>query len=69
VLPLLDGSRDRPALLRALTGIVSEGRLGVAVGDRPSTDPAEIEAALAAGLEPSLNWLARAALLEPDAGA
>ena len=64
MLLLLDGSRDRPALLRDLTRIAVDGRLVVADGDRPLSDAAEIEAVLAAGLEPALTWLARAALLE-----
>jgi hypothetical protein len=64
LLLLLDGSRDRPALLRDLTRIAAEGGLIVADGDRPLSDAAEIEAVLANGLEPALTWLARAALLE-----
>jgi SAM-dependent methyltransferase len=64
LLLLLDGSRDRPALLRDLTRIAVDGRLNITIGDQPVTDIAEIEAVLADGLESALTWLARAALLE-----
>jgi SAM-dependent methyltransferase len=61
VLCLLDGRRDRPALLAALAEQVAAGRLALADGaGRPAR---AAPALLAERLAPALAWLARAALL------
>jgi methyltransferase-like protein/SAM-dependent methyltransferase len=63
LVPLLDGTRDRDALADALTELVIAGELTVQKGGQPLTDPVEIRAALAATLGPTLDALARDALL------
>jgi len=60
LLPLLDGTRDRAALARALA---AQKELAVTDGDRPLVDPAERERALAEPVSVSLGRLAQAALL------
>ena len=66
VLRLLDGRRDRAALLEALDALVASGEFTVHAGDEPVNDPAQIREALAAELEPCLGRLAGLALLEDD---
>jgi methyltransferase-like protein len=63
LLPLLDGTRDRAALTDALTALAVAGDLTVQRGGQPLTDPPEVRAALAAMLGPTLDALAREALL------
>lgn len=64
VLRLLDGRRDRPALLDALGALVASGEFTVHGGDGPVLDPALIRQVLASELEPCLGRLAGMALLE-----
>lgn len=63
---LLDGSRDRPALVQALA---AQPEVTLTEGDRPLVDPGEREAALAALVDRTLERLAEAALLVPAAPA
>ena len=63
VLARLDGARDRSSILAALAELVASGEFTVLDGDQPVHDPATIDAILAAELEPSLERLARLALL------
>jgi methyltransferase-like protein/SAM-dependent methyltransferase len=63
LLPLLDGTRDRAALVEALAAKARAGELSVQKSGRPVTDPAELRAALAGLLGPALESLARDALL------
>jgi methyltransferase-like protein len=58
LLPHLDGSRDRAALLDVLMGLAARKVLTVA-----ETDSSEVRAALDAELMASLDRLARSALL------
>ncbi len=60
LLGLLDGTRDRAALARALAG---QADLTLTDGDRPLVDPAERERALTGPVEETLGKLASAALL------
>jgi methyltransferase-like protein/SAM-dependent methyltransferase len=60
---LLDGTRDRDALLDALTQQAAESVLTVHKGGQPISDPTELRAALATTLGPGLDALARDALL------
>ena len=62
-LQLLDGTRDRAALLDALTAFVVSGGADVATHDQPVNDPQAVRQHLAAGLEQKLAELARLALL------
>ena len=63
VLRLLDGSRDRPALVEALAGNVLQGELELQQDGRPLTDPAAIRAVLEQELEGSLHRLGRSAVV------
>jgi methyltransferase-like protein len=63
LLPLLDGTRDRDSLADALTTAALAGELTVQRGGQPTTDPAAVRAALVATLNPTLDALARDALL------
>jgi methyltransferase-like protein/SAM-dependent methyltransferase len=63
LLPLLDGTRDRAALLDALVGQALAGALTVQKAGHALADADDIRAALAATLGPSLDALARDALL------
>lgn len=57
---LLDGSRDRTALLVALTGLVTTGELSLQDADgQPITEGPTLEAALARFLDDQLDWLRR----------
>jgi methyltransferase-like protein/SAM-dependent methyltransferase len=60
---LLDGTRDRPALLADLTDMVTSGAAPLVVNNQPVTDPQEIGRMLASALEPNLVKLGRMALL------
>lgn len=63
LLGLLDGSRDGPALVDALTAAFREGTFRLERGGRTVDDPVEMQALIARWLEPALDRLARAALL------
>jgi SAM-dependent methyltransferase len=63
LVPLLDGTRDRDALVDALAHLAAAGALTVQKGGHPIADPLERRAALAATLGPALDALARDALL------
>jgi methyltransferase-like protein len=63
LLPLLDGTRDRAALTDVLTDTALAGELTIQRAGQPTTDRAEVHAALAATLNPTLDALARDALL------
>jgi methyltransferase-like protein/trans-aconitate methyltransferase len=60
---LLDGTRDRPAIVAALTGAVAAGRAKLDREGRPVTDPAEAAIEIAAHLEEKLQQIAEMALL------
>jgi methyltransferase-like protein len=63
LLGLLDGTRDRAALLAELERLAAAGRLSLYQRGAPVTEPAAVAALLRRWLEPSLAALARAALL------
>ena len=63
VLPYLDGTRDRAALIGVMCGLVSQGSLVVREGDRRVTDAAEARSIVVQQIDRALQWLARAALL------
>jgi methyltransferase-like protein/SAM-dependent methyltransferase len=58
LIPLLDGTRDRPAILEALIQKALTGDLRVQKDGKPLTDAADMRAALTAVLEPALNNVA-----------
>ena len=64
VLLLLDGTRDRAALLDAMADQVASGAFAVVHGDEPVSDAAVIREVLAAELEPCLSRLAAMAMLQ-----
>jgi methyltransferase-like protein/SAM-dependent methyltransferase len=66
VLPLLDGARDRPAIVAALARSLSEGGIQLECDGRPMTDNAEDRQVLARNVNESLERIAWAALLLPD---
>ncbi len=66
LLSLLDGTRDRAALVDACATAASEGRLRLDRDGREVTDPAEVRAALSAIIDQPLAALAQQALLLPD---
>jgi methyltransferase-like protein/SAM-dependent methyltransferase len=63
LVPLLDGSRDRPALVQALLGRWTEGVLQMAEDEKPVTDRTRAENILTQLLHPQLAGLAKVALL------
>jgi len=63
LLALLDGKRDRAALLRELLKAVENGKLTIALEGRTIVDAQEREEIMAKALEESLSRLAKAALL------
>jgi hypothetical protein len=63
LLPLLDGSRDRNALVAALTELVGQGVFQIRHEGQPVRDRAVVQQILTASLQPSLRRLARSALL------
>ncbi len=63
LIPLLDGSHDRGALLEKLTELTVQGSLTIQRDNQPLKDREEIRAALEGVIEPSLQGLARHALL------
>lgn len=63
LLPLLDGTRDRAAILNDLVAKSLAGDLKVAKDGQPITDEGEIRTALQSVLEPAINNLAVQSLL------
>jgi len=63
LLPLLDGTRDRATLTDVLTAQAIAGDITVQKAGQPIEDPAELREALVATLNPTLEMLARDALL------
>jgi methyltransferase-like protein/SAM-dependent methyltransferase len=63
VLPLLDGSRDRAALLDGLADLVARDVLVIQRNGGPLREARQVRAVLAEALEPSLHRLAGSALL------
>lgn len=63
LLLLLDGTRDRAALLEALLTLADEEAAARRPDDRPRVDPAQARILLAGELEKNLNKLARMGLL------
>ena len=63
LLPLLDGTHDRPALIEGLLALVQQGALNISEGDLPITDPPRARDILSQVLDQQLPRLAKAALL------
>jgi methyltransferase-like protein/trans-aconitate methyltransferase len=63
LIPLLDGTRDRAALVGELTTLTLAGELTVKQDGQPVTDPAAVREAMGPVLERSLEALADASLL------
>jgi methyltransferase-like protein len=63
VLQLLDGTRDRTAVVEQLMRWVAEGTFAIDRSGQPLQDPVQIRAVLTESLEPSLRRLAGHALL------
>jgi methyltransferase-like protein len=63
LLPLLDGTRDRPALLQALVARFEQGLLTISRDSGPVTDAATARALINEALEQQLPKLAKAAVL------
>ena len=63
LVPVLDGSRDRPALLSHLRHAVERGDLILREDGRPLTDGAQASEILEGALDQALESLARCAIL------
>jgi methyltransferase-like protein/2-polyprenyl-3-methyl-5-hydroxy-6-metoxy-1,4-benzoquinol methylase len=63
LLTLLDGTRDRPALVEECIAAVNAGRLRLDRDGREVTDPADVKATLTAIIDQPLSALAKQALL------
>ena len=63
LLTMLDGTRDRAALVVALTRLVADGSLSVSVEGEAVQAPAQVRKIMSGLLEQALRQLARAALL------
>jgi methyltransferase-like protein/SAM-dependent methyltransferase len=63
LLPLLDGTRDRPAILDELVRLTLADELSVQRNGKPLTEPDDIRAALSQVLERTLESLARIGML------
>ena len=63
LIPLLDGTRDRPAIVDALTAVALGGKLTVRKDDVPLTGKAEVHTALGMILDEALGRLAKMAVL------
>jgi trans-aconitate methyltransferase len=63
LLPLLDGTRDRPALIEHLAGKVADGSIALQHDGKPIQDPEIVRRAVAGLVESTLRTLAAAALL------
>ena len=68
VLALLDGTRDRAALVEDLAGAVAAGRLKLESNGRPVIEPAAVREALVPTLRQSLQRIADQALLIAEPG-
>jgi hypothetical protein len=66
VLPLLDGSRDRAAIVDAMSALVSAGRLNLVSDGQPIRGPSEVHEALVSLVRSSLRRIADQALLIAD---
>ncbi len=66
LLPLLDGTRDRTALLTGLFERYQQGLLSISQEEQPVEDPARAQAILAVLLDQQLPTLAQASLLLPS---
>jgi methyltransferase-like protein len=66
LLAQLDGARDLPALIDALSRKIVSGELDAQQGGQPVRDPVLARRIVAASLEPSLARLAKAAVLEAE---
>jgi methyltransferase-like protein len=64
LIPLLDGTRDRAAILDSLTELTLAKELTVQRGGQPLTDPADVREALAPVLDQSLTGLSDASMLK-----
>jgi methyltransferase-like protein/2-polyprenyl-3-methyl-5-hydroxy-6-metoxy-1,4-benzoquinol methylase len=62
LLPLLDGTRDRPALLKVLLGGFQQGTFHISQDNQPINDALRVRDILAEILDQQLPWLAKAAL-------
>lgn len=62
--PLMDGSRDRDALIDSFVDLCVKGELSANQADKPVTDPEELRKLLPAGLDNALGILAGNGLLE-----
>jgi len=63
MIPMLDGSNDRPALVTKLTEVAKAGGITVRQHDVPLTDPVQIRAAIESILDTALNNIARMGIL------
>ncbi len=63
LIPLLDGSNDRPALVAKLTEVAKAGRITVRQHDVALSDPAEVRSALETILDAALGQVARMGIL------
>jgi len=63
LVPLLDGTNDRPTLVEKLTKIAASGQLNVQKDGLTLYDPKEITTALTSVIDPALQNVARMALL------
>jgi hypothetical protein len=66
VLPLLDGSRDRAAIVEAMAALVASGRLNLVSDSQPISGPAAVHEALVSIVRSSLRRIADQALLIAD---
>jgi methyltransferase-like protein len=66
LIPLMDGSRGREALSRALLEAVHQGSLKLERHGNTLVDPAEIESAAREATQHVVDWLARNAMLVPS---
>ncbi len=66
VLPLLDGSRDRAAIVESMAALVAAGRLNLVSDGQPICDPAAVHEALVSVVRSSLRRIADQALLIAD---
>ncbi len=66
LLPLLDGTRDRAAVIEALVERTLDGTLSVEIADEPVTDADELRRHLAAAVDKKLEQLPDWGLLEGD---
>jgi methyltransferase-like protein len=66
VLPLLDGSRNRAAIVDAMSALVSAGRLNLVSDGQPISGPSEVHEALVSLVRSSLRRIADQALLIAD---